>query len=339
MKPAALFGTLSVGHRLPAGARLLCSSGQEVIPGAPIAEFHAPRKVRAVPLKHLEGAEVGDPIPAGTTVGGEGGWRGRRREIDWDARVVALNSDAGYAFLSGPEIRSEIKARIGGVVGPIEPDRLVEITGEGLAMYCPIARGPSVFGTLALRGGDSGEAVSAYPDATVLAVNGDFDPDELTSPRSQNLAGLLLPGMPDSWLADDSDIAAADESAGPAPITYGVVEAVTSSVLPEPLWAVLEAYSGCPVSLTVDADSGTGEFVVSGSADNAVIDCELVRGFGPDGIITGRRRDAADIPAVRIAGGRLLEGARLLVGKEAHALAAANTEWVISKSASSAESG
>lgn len=339
MKPAALFGTLSVGHRLPAGARLLCSSGQAVIPGAPIAEFHAPRKVRAVSLKHLEGAEVGDPIPAGTNVGGEGGWRGRRQEIDWDARVVALNSDAGYAFLGGPEFRSEIKARIGGVVGPIEPGRLVEITGEGLAIYCPIARGPSVFGTLALRGGDSGEAVSAYPDATVLAVNGDFDPGELTSPRSVNLAGLLLPGLPGSWLADDSAVAAVDGSAGPVPIAYGVVEAVTSSVLPEPLWAVLAAYSGCPVSLSVDEDSGTGEFVVSGSAENAEIDCELVRGFGPEGIITGRRGDAADGLDVRIAGGRLLEGARLLVGEEAHALAAVNTEWVISKSAGGAESG
>lgn len=339
MKPAALFGTLSVGHRLPAGARLLCSPGQQVNPGAPIAEFHAPRNVRAVHLKYLEGAEVGDPIPAGTTVGGEGGWRGRRQEIDWDARVVALNSDAGYAFLSGPEIRSEVKARIGGTVGPIEPGRLVEITGEGLAIYCPIARGPSVFGTLALWGGDSGEAVSDCPDATVLAVNADVDPGELTSLRSVNLAGLLLPGLPDSWLAEDAGIAAADDSAGPEPITYGVVGAVESSVLPEPVWSVLDAYSGCPVSLTVDADSGTGEFVVSGSAENAEIDCELVRGFGPDGIITGRSGDAANDLAVRIAGGRLLEGARLLVGEEAHTLAAANTEWVISKSASSAESG
>ena len=105
VKTAALLGTISVGHRLPPGGRMLCSPGQEVIPGRPIAEVHAPRKVLAVALKHLDGAAVGDSIPAGTIVGGEGGWRRRRQQLDWDARVVALNPAGGFAFLSGPEFR------------------------------------------------------------------------------------------------------------------------------------------------------------------------------------------------------------------------------------------
>ena len=332
MRDAALIGTLSIDHRLPAGARLLCSPGQMVDPGAPIAEVNAPRKVLAVALKHLEGAVVGDSVPAGTTIGAERGWRGRRREIDWDARVVSLNQAGGFAFLSGPEIRSEIRARIGGLVGPGESGQVVEITGEGLAMYCPMARGPGVFGTLELHGGDEVEPPSTYPDATVLAVSADFDPVELPAPRPENLAGLILPGMPASWLAAETAIADPEDAAGPADFTYGVIEAVTASALPDSLWSVLATFTGCPVSLTVDPDCGTGELIVSGSAGEVEIDCAAVRGFGPHGTITGRREDADDGLAVRVAGGRLLEGIRVLAGPDAHALAAANVERIISRS-------
>ena len=315
---------------------MLCSPGQEVIPGRPIAEVHAPRKVLAVALKHLEGAAVGDQIPAGTIVGGEGGWRRRRQQLDWDARVVALNPAGGFAFLSGPEVRWEIKARIGGVVGPVESGHFVEITGEGLAMYCPIARGPSVFGTLVLHGGDDGEPRADFadlPDATVMVVNGNFDPGELNAPGAENLAGLLLPGMPDSWLVDEPAVADSKDPSGPAAITYGVIEAVASSALPESLWSVLAAFSGCPVSLDVDPDTGTGEIVVSGSPGDAEFDCAMVRGFGSDGIVAGLRGDDADGLSVRIAGGRLLAGVRVLAGQDTHVLAAANVEQIISKSA------
>ena len=330
MKTAALLGMLSVGHRLPAGARRLCSAGQIVAPGAPIAEYHATQKVRAVPLKYLEGAAIGDPVPAGTTVGGEGGWRGRRKEIEWDARVVALNPAGGQAFLSGPEIRFEIRARIGGVVGPVESARVVEITGEGLALYCPLARGPDVFGSLALHGGDHEELLAAYPEATVLVANSDFEPGGLASPWPQNLAALLLPGLPSSWLAEEPGLITSGDRSGPASITYAVVEAVEPGALPESLWSALAALSGSPVSLAVDPETGTGELVVSGSVGGVEIDCEAIRGFGPDGIVIGRQNVPADGLDVRIAGGRLLAGVQVLVGQETHSLAGVNTEKVLS---------
>ena len=331
MKAAALLGELTVSHRLPAGARMLCSPGQELTAGAPIAEVHAPRKVRAVPLKYLDGAAVGDPVPAGTTVGAEGGWRGRRRTLEWDARVVALNPAGGRAFLRGPEIRTEIRARVGGLVGPIEAGLPVEITGPGLALYCPTARGPDAFGSLALHGGDGDEPEAAYPEATVLAVKSGIDPDGLASPWPENLAGLLLPGLPESWRGAESGIPAPENGAGPAPISYGVVEGVGARGLAESLWSALAALAGCPVSLTVDPDTGTGELVVSGSVGDAAIDRGEVRGFGPDGVVSGRLEGAADGPSVRVAGGRLLEGVRVLVGEDALALAAVNVERVVAE--------
>lgn len=329
MKTAALLGTLSVGHRLPAGARLLCSPGQELTAGAPLAEVHAPRRVRAVPLKHLGGAAVGDRIPAGTTVGGDGGWRGRRQAIEWDARVVALNPASGHAFLSGPEERTEIRARISGVVGPTESGRNVEITGEGLALYCPLARGPSVFGNLALGCPDD-ESRPSYPDATILAMNSDLDPADLASPEPENLAGLILPGLPKTWLARETGAVPLDSAPDPAPATFAVIEAVTPSKMPASLWSVLEAFSGSPASLAVDPECGTGELVVSGTAGDADVDWEAVRGFGPDGIITGRRSGDTGELTVRVSGGRLLEGVRVLAGQETQVLAAVNVERVVS---------
>ena len=339
MKAAALLGTLSVAHRLPAGARVVCSPGQEVVSGEPIAECRAPRRVRAVSLKYLDGAAVGDTIPAGTTVGDQGGWRRRRQEIDWDARIVALNPAGGIAFLSGPEIRSEILARIGGVVGAIESGRGVEITGEGLAMFCPIARGPSVFGSLELHRGNGAEPRPAYPEATVLGVDEGFDPSDLIARPPQNLSGLLLPGIPDSWLADGSMPNTSKESTGPAPITFGAIAAVTAGALPEALWSILEALSGCPVSLCVDPDTGTGELVVSGPAGSCEFDNTWVRGFSPGGVVYGRCDDLADGLTARVADGRLLAGARVLVGQDTHLLAAINVESVISNSASGAGCG
>ena len=178
-------------------------------------------------------------------------------------------------------------------------------------MYCPIARGPSVFGTLALHGGDDSEPRADFaelPDATVMVVNGVFDPGELNAPGAENLAGLILPGMPDSWLVDEPAVANSKDPTGRAAITYGVIEAVASSALPESLWSVLEAFSGCPVSLDVDPDAGTGEIVVSGSPGDAEFDFAMVRGFGPDGIVAGLRGDAADGLSVRITSGRLARG-------------------------------
>jgi hypothetical protein len=83
----------------------------------------------------------------------------------------------------------------------------------------------------------------------------------------------------------------------------------------------------------VDRDTGTGEMVVSGSIDDFEFDCEAVRGFGPDGIVIGRRSSHAGGLDVRVAGGRLLAGVRVDSGQETHSLAGVNVERVISKSA------
>lgn len=339
MKAAALVGTLAVDHPLPANARLLCSPGQEVAAGAPIAEVRAPQKVRAVALKYLDGAAIGDQVPAGTVVGAGGGWRGRRQEIEWDARVVALNPASGHAFLAGPEMRSPIRARIAGQVATANSDRTVEITGEGLAAYCPLARGPSVFGTLRLAGVAAGQPAEEFADATILVVDSSVDPGRPAMTGTENLVGLLMPGLPGAWLAGQAGGDAAADPTDPTPLAFAALEAVAADAISGPLRSALEVFAGKPASLAVNADSGTGELVVSGSFGDGEFDYEAVRGFGPEGIVRGRRIEDAAGFEVRVAGGRLLAGVRIAGGRETHALAAVNVETIVASSAGAAGRG
>ena len=326
MRSSALIGTLTVDHALASAARLLCSAGDELAAGTPIAEFRAPGRARAVPLRSLEdGVAVGDRIAAGTVLGNAGGWRrGNRQAIEWAADVVAVNADAGYAFLSGPERRTLVRARIAGTVGAADPGRSVQVTGPGLAVGCPVARGPSVFGRLKIA--DDGIA-SSYLEPTILVAAGEIEPAEFAAGVPKNLVGLLLPGLPGAWIS----------ATGPVPprasegeeFACALLESVTTATGAESLLAALRTLAKSPASLSVDPDSGTGELVVSGTVDDPEYDCELVRGFGPSGTVVGRPVATPAEFATRPPGGRVQSGLRLAQGENEHTVAAINSELVL----------
>ncbi len=333
MRAAALIGALVVGHELPPGASLLCGPGDELAAGAPIAEIRAPGRTRTVPLQNLDGAAVGDRIAAGTVLGGESAWRRPRRQVvEWDAEVVAVNTVSGHAFLSGPELRCVVQARIAGRVGAAEPGRGVEISGQGLALYCPLARGPSVFGRLASTAVAPDGLSASYPESTIVAAPTGIDPDAFASGRPENLAGLLLPGLPKPWISGGPGPTPAMPATESGGVTLALVEAVAATTVAETLWAALQALGGCAASLTVDVGNGTGELVVSGPLGDFTFDSDLVRGFGSGGIAVGRPVVGSEPIAVRPPGGRLQAGLNLRVGEVNQALPAFNSEKVLAKS-------
>ena len=332
MRSAALAGTLTVGHELPVGARLLCRPGQEIEAGEPIAEIHAPGKTLAVALKHLEGIAVGDQVPAGTTIGGERGWRGRRKALEWDARIVALNPAAGYAFLCGPDERIVVRARISGLAGAFETGLPFEIRGSGLAFFSPLARGPDAFGRLALGGGIEDRS-AANSDRLIAIATSVLGAEQLIAEGIENLTGLLVPGIAGRCFCNASDSPSVEVAPELASISVAVAEVVSATELSDPLRSILEPLSGNPASLAVHPVDGTGELIVSGSVDQALLDFELVRGFGSRGIVIGRPVKTAAPTEVRVAGGRMVAGIELATGDGSQLAAGINAERFVADSA------
>ena len=332
MKVAGLLGDLRQRHMLPIDGRAICQSGEHVGVGREIAEYFVPGPARAVRLARLPNASVGDTIAAGTEIANEGGWlRGRPIRLDYDAKVVALNREAGQIFLAGESARRAVRANLTGTVMEDTQPGQITVSAPGFSLWCPLTFGGEAFGTLALAP-DLGTALSGnYAEPAVVAISDGSALGSIAQVWPANMAGLIAPSLPPGGvLAQRADLDSGESLfARSVEPTLGFSEGLGTVAWPGALAAILRALAGNPACLLPAAAGGYGQLLVSGPIPELEFDEQLIRGLTSSGFVYGTLGWSPGAVHLRPPGGPLVPAVGMTCGDTELAIGSLNGERIV----------
>ena len=332
MKVAGLLGDLRQRHTFPIDGRAICQSGEDVGVGREIAEYFVPGPARAVQLSGLPNASVGDTIAAGTEIANEGSWlRGRPILLDYDARVVALNEEAGQVFLAGESGRRAVRANLTGTVLEHTRPGQITLSAPGFSLWCPLAFGGEAFGTLALAP-DLGAALAGdYPGPAIAAIADGSALESIEQVWPANLNGLIAPSLPVGGVLAHRAGLDSNESlfAHLAEPTLGFSEGLGTATWPDALAAILRALAGNPACLLPANPGGYGQLLVSGPIPELEFDDQLIRGLASSGFIYGTFARSPGTLHLRPPGGPLIPAAAIACGDTELKIAPLNGERIV----------
>ena len=243
---------IDVRFHMAPGDRILVAPGDEVLPGAPLAE-----RLRDPRLEDVAGA------PSGARPGGR--WTGELGPGTLGLRRRAASATGELLFEVGDRWRvvvgehhEVLPSPVAGVVREVDPGIGVLLRANGRGIGGTAALGGATRGVLTIAGGPDWElrpgAVDVGAAGRILVVGSRVDAETLTRARAMGVRGIVVATLPGKerrdFLASEARQRASLHRGQPFGVL--VLDGALRRPIASPVMAVLEAIAGLEVALVAD---------------------------------------------------------------------------------------